>query len=755
MARFGAWAALAVLTCYVIFAGGAWYGIYAPVLRTTSVSLAGIAIFAWAVVAWRRPEWRPRSALLPAILLCVASLAISTALSKHPRFGIEYVGYAIVLGALYLFLVQILRSRFFRSRMVTLAVGIFGAVSGLFLALVVSHWIELSSLAGHLTMPLRPKSESLTLGNPSAVMTLSFLLACSSAAAVGAFSTKRRLVLLFGVSLVGAVTLVSGSRSGWFAVGLAVVLTAAYALLIERNRQRILALVATIRGSKAALAGSLAVMTGALLVAVALSPVVLRRLGEGGESLRIGFWAAAMRMFIESPVVGVGPGLWVANRIRETIPPETDYYIPHAHDIYLQTLAELGVVGAAVGIVLVVGLFRLIRSAVNDPDYYRRRWGWAACLAILYFGLHQVLDSYANFPGILLAAALPIAWLDATSEPRRGTLTRPGPRTLAAGAVLLGATFTGLLLVEGPATTHSDAVALANDGRWSEALEPARTAVQADPEWPPYQVTFGLAATRAGDHVAAAEAFRKAAETDDQPESWLNLAAEQAQLDDESEALVSIGRAMRLGYQRAAVAGAAGDLLLRLGKPDRAVDAFGWALSTIPSWAADPWWQADKGRQAIYEAVVSLAIERATPLNQWEIAAMAGETARAAALIASLDEPLRDLESDVLLALGGDETARGHVMDRCPADPLDYQALRWCARLSAARGDVVAANRYRAWGFIIGFGYQAMAESRVSRKPIVGRAAEGDVAIFYGLYTYRRATPWDLIGPSLLHFTVE
>jgi O-antigen ligase/tetratricopeptide (TPR) repeat protein len=756
MARLGAWVAIAVLTLYVAFIGGGWYGIYAPTLRATTVTLAAVALIAWALVAWRRPAWRPRSALLPAIVLCLASLVLSTALSKHPRFGIEYVGYAIVLGALYLLLVQILRERFFRARMVTLVVGMFVAVSALFLVLVVGHWLELWSLVGHVTFPpLRPKSESLTYGNPSAVMTMAFLLACSSAAAVGAFSTPRRIVLLVGVVTVGAVTLLSGSRSGWFAVGLAVVMTAGVAMAVGRNRDRIRSLAATVRRSKTGLAGTGVLVLGVAFIGVAVGPAIIRRLTEGGETLRIGYAVAAMRMFLESPVVGLGPGMWVANRIRETSPPETDYYIPHAHDIYLQTLAELGVVGAIAGAVLVVSLFWLIRGAVTDPDAYRRRWGWAACLAILYFGVHQVLDFYANMPAILLAAAIPVAWLDATAEPAHGPLSHPGSRSLAIGVVAVAIAVAGLLYVEGPATEHSDAVTKANEGHWADSLGPARAAVQADPEWPPYQITFGLAATRADDHSAAMQAFRSAAQSDDQPESWLNLAAEQALMDDHDGALDSVVRAMRLGYQRSAVSGAAGDLLLRLGDTAGAADAFAWAISVTPSWAGDPWWQADPDRAAIYDAVIGDAIARAPVANRWEIAAMSGDFERAHALVSGLDPASAEIASTVLDALKGDEAAEASLVRACDSQPVTSSPLLWCARIAAFRGDEVQANRYRAWGFVIGTGYQAMAELRVNDKPVIGRTAEGDLALFYGLYTYRRPTPWDLLGPSLIHFTVK
>ena len=73
-----AWVAIAVLSAYGVFIGGAWFGIYQPTLRILSVAFAAVALGAWAWLCVRDPRWRPRSALLPAILGALASLAIST-----------------------------------------------------------------------------------------------------------------------------------------------------------------------------------------------------------------------------------------------------------------------------------------------------------------------------------------------------------------------------------------------------------------------------------------------------------------------------------------------------------------------------------------------------------------------------------------------------------------------------------------------------------------------------------------------------
>ena len=45
------------------------------------------------------------------------------------------------------------------------------------------------------------------------------------------------------------------------------------------------------------------------------------------------------------PLTGQGPGSWAPDRIAFTDASEIDYYIPHAHNVPAQTLAEFGLVG--------------------------------------------------------------------------------------------------------------------------------------------------------------------------------------------------------------------------------------------------------------------------------------------------------------------------------------------------------------------------------------------------------------------------
>jgi tetratricopeptide (TPR) repeat protein len=560
---------------------------------------------------------------------------------------------------------------------------------------------------------------------------------------------------------VGIASLLTGSRAGWFGLAVAFMVSAALLLASARGRAALGTVARGVtRPGRARIAVGV-VAAVAIVGLVAIGPAIVRRATEGGEDLRAGYLSAALRMFAEAPLTGTGPGTWVMQRIRYTVPPETDYYIPHAHDIYAQTLSELGLLGAAAGVVLVVALAWLVRGAMRDPDPVRRRWGWLAAFALVYFGAHQLLDFYANMPAVLFAAALPVAWLDATSTggPRIGTRSVPVAmgRAVSVGlAAVIVVAVAGLEWSEAQAMGHEGAVAAANAGQWAQADPLARSAATADPGLPPYQLTEGLAAARAGDHARAAEAFRRVVAADDLPEAWLDLAAEQALLGDAVSAQKSISAALRLGYQRPAVALPAGDLALRIGDPDLAAEAFRDALLATPSLAGDPWWSADPARAALFPAVRTAAIDAGGPYAGWEIALETGDYIGARSQAEKLDPASAANADRVIGAWTGDDAALHALLAQCAAHPLDVTALTWCARIEGHAGNDPEANRYRAWAnTIIGNAYVAGAELRVNPDVQVGRSDAGNEALFYGYYTYRRPTPWDLLVPDLVHLTLE
>lgn len=741
-----AWLGIAVLSAYCLFWGGAWVATYEVNVRIWALIPAFVVVAIWIVVAVRNQDWRPRTALAPAFAAAFAAFLICTITSRQPRFSVEYLALATLLTALYLILQRLMASPYFRPRMIgfaTMAAILIGIV---YLGVTVPRWIAWWHTIGHFAAPpLRPYFEGLTLGNPSAVMTASVLLAAPAVAHLSGGSAASRVVAVAALVLAGLTTIISGSRAGWLAIGIAIVLVGGFWLSAPDRRAPLLAM----GRSRAGRLAVTAVAGVAIVTALVVAPGFLLRAAAGGEGLRATYWAAAVRMFESSPLVGTGPGTWVPQRVTYTLADETDYYIPHAHNLYVQTAAEFGLVGLLAGAVILFVLGRLIVGAIRDPDPARRRMGWAALFSTIYFGAHQLLDFYANAPAILLCFAIPIAWLDATDASRKRApapglrLSDPWSSRLhiagrAAAVLVVVASGSFLAWSEAGALEMSRGTELLDERRPTEAVGPLTKATQMDPAMTPYHFELGVALADTGDLGRAQQHLATAAMADDLPEAWLNLAAVDAQLGNRAASDEALGQALRLGDQQTGVAIAAGAIHLELGNREAAVDAFANALLLNPTLSGDAWWTARPERATVWHDVYQLAFDEAPASGRFVLSLETDDTTGAEEAIATMDPETATTSRLVLRAWGGDQGALDQLEARARERPLDSAIVSWCAMLFRRSVSPEAAEVYANWANTIngstGFvGYQV----RVGTAAESGRIA-GLGTLFYGHYTYRR-----------------
>ena len=750
--RLIGWAAIAVLMAWCLFVGGAWSGIYDVDLRLISLVLAAAGIAGWILIAIRFPFWRPRTFLAPAFAVALGCLAITTFTSPVPRLGLEYLAWSVILTALYLILQRLVAAPYFRARILTFATLAAFVIGFAFLALAVSHWVDWWNVIGRVAAPpLRPANESLTYGNPSAVMTISVLLTASAVAYVGFDSRRRAAIAVAAIALSLAVTLLSGSRAGWLGLAIAVVVTGVVWFLGAEHRRMVVTVVRSRFSRKVAIP---VLVLATVVVGVGL-PGILARASAGGEAYRASFYAASTRMFEASPIVGQGPGTWAPQRIPFTLGTEIDYYIPHAHDIYLQTAAEMGILGILAGIVVAIALARLLWGAVRDPDRIRRRAGWCALLATIYFAAHQLLDFYANAPAILFAFAIPIAWLDATTSVVRDESVRahrrlgttPGRAVALIGVVAIVGSVSFLAWAETGAQSMQAGKEALDRGDATAVAASLSDLSSSDGGMPPYQFALGLALAGTGQLSRAETAFRTGAQIDGFPAAWLDLAAVRSRLGDAAGSRDALTKAMRLGRQQSGVALGAGTVWLELGDREAAIDAFAQALAISPSLAGDPWWQADEPRAEIWPAAYQRALARSSPTKRFELALEAGDAAGVEAAVASMPDPSAQVTARLIdAAWHGDDSAVRTLAEQARQRPMDGALLGWLRRIHARSGDSLQADRYRDWETTL-FGGVGSEELRVSDGSTIGHPVGG--ARYYGHFDYRRPTPFRQLVPWL------
>jgi O-antigen ligase len=230
---------------------------------------------------------------------------------------------------------------------------------------------------------------------------------------------------------------------------------------------------------------------------------------------RYQLWSSAVDAGANDPLTGTGPGTfefwWTQDR-------PIDAYSRSAHSLYLNSLAEAGIIGLAIvlGFVFVplgVGIARWRRAEAERPLYA------GALAAAIVFAVAAGVDrtwDLAVLPVIfiLLAAAL-------TAPNREVGPTAPGRAPILA---LAGVTIASLLSIAAIAVPLAGVQALresqadVRDGDLDAALDQARRANEIQPyaATPKYQEAQILELQ--GDLAAAAQAARVA--TDREPDNW-------------------------------------------------------------------------------------------------------------------------------------------------------------------------------------------------------------------------------------------
>jgi O-antigen ligase len=132
---------------------------------------------------------------------------------------------------------------------------------------------------------------------------------------------------------------------------------------------------------------------------------------------RLEIWQATIQMIKRNPIAGVGMGgYWTAipgyHDASGSMTPQ------QAHNDYLELVASGGIIGLAIFVWFVVGLFKHARANLQSADSFRRAAAFAALIAIAGVAVHSLVDfglhRMAN--AMIFAALVVIATGKVTSE---------------------------------------------------------------------------------------------------------------------------------------------------------------------------------------------------------------------------------------------------------------------------------------------------------------------------------------------------
>jgi O-antigen ligase len=158
---------------------------------------------------------------------------------------------------------------------------------------------------------------------------------------------------------------------------------------------------------------------------------------------RMAHWQAAWEMFVDHPVVGVGPGHYVVAYPDYAVLPYWKDPLGHAHNVYLNIAAEEGFLGLVAYLAMLVSwvwlgltlVRRLAKSAGRGLD---RAVAAGALACVVAAAMHNVFDNLyvhgMNAHVGLLLGLLSSVWLAG----RRGATDGEAERQSTIAAIEVG-----------------------------------------------------------------------------------------------------------------------------------------------------------------------------------------------------------------------------------------------------------------------------------------------------------------------------
>jgi tetratricopeptide (TPR) repeat protein/O-antigen ligase len=327
-------------------------------------------------------------------------------------------------------------------------------------------------------------------------------------------SPRWRRIVQWGLVAVGVpLTILSGSRSAWLAMGVTIVAAAIPWAWRRRHRMRP-------SGTPDARTIGLAILA-VVGLAAAIVLVAPRLTAVTSLIYRASLWRDTLAAWSTDPLLGVGPGFMPY--ARQAAAPDFTFPVrqPHSHNLPLGVLGDAGLLGLAAAIVLVACI-----AWFAGPWRSKTTSGRVAAYLLIGLAVGGLFEDLTFVPGfnllaiLLVAVALTDAGVVEWRPLRRRAMLIPAG---AAALVLLA----GMVVADAGAISYRAGTDAAARGDWEAGTSLLERSVEIDPWHPAGPKSLAVAAERAGRHDLGRHAAESAVEPGHNPgdaPSWVNLA---------------------------------------------------------------------------------------------------------------------------------------------------------------------------------------------------------------------------------------
>jgi O-antigen ligase/tetratricopeptide (TPR) repeat protein len=552
----------------------------------------------------------PITSLEWVFLFCTAAILLSWIFSPDFRQGLWRV--ASLFGYLLLFYILVDAYRVGLNRNMVIRGVLITSGILLILALLETYvrytqwWAEVGSWV----MPPYPYRFTGLLGHSNALMGLANL--CAPLAIVATLKSGKRvgrfLAVLWLVIYLLAIPF-SSSRGGW--VGLAG-WVGAFLLIqaiegrwwrwLERFRGKTWTwILLGIRGM--VILGAVGWVAYRLWILFAAHP------SHGGNPFggRTGIWYSALKVWLSSPWVGVGPGRFAFDFLRLDGGSPPAFWAVHAHSLPIQILAEFGVLGFIALIFLLVVASKQIWKQYQYLDINWKMWGKAILVGVAGWLFQMMVDDQSMVWGEIVILVFLLAWMFMDFE------KKPTSKPIL-GVWILGIPVIVWLAV-GWWSLNSyryvrSALELAAHQEWSTAALTFDEAIKFDPTSSYYPLQAGLAYSKAWEKTPlkvdylreAMLRFHTSLEKESSLSLWWADYGMLAWQNGESEmALQLFEKARQLAQNEPSYPLNSAWCLEQLGRLEEAQVKYLLALELAPQWADHPYWQTTNLRKQVYK----------------------------------------------------------------------------------------------------------------------------------------------------------